>query len=161
SRFWCGAQFHIQVTFSPDGSTILVAHRGGVFVFDATTGKVLQHISAVSITSLSVSPDGKYLSLSAIGRGDGPSGGIQIWDIATGNEVRRIKDHPGSAIYRIFLTEDGKVLATQAFTQEGEAAAPYSRDNKMRPVYHADNRVYLWDAATGKKLPAIEVPLNP
>src|SRR5947209_12373510 len=45
-----------------------------------------------SVTSLSVSPDGKYLSLSAIGRENNASGAIQIWDLTTGQLVRECPD---------------------------------------------------------------------
>ena len=54
-------------------------------------------------------------------------------------------------MYRVALSKDGKVLATQGLTEEP----------KVGEAYHLDHKVHLWDAATGKKLRQIEVVADP
>src|SRR5262249_25429491 len=57
--------------------------------------------------------------------------GVRLWDLATEEELVRIKGHPPQGITRVALSPNGKVLATLGFD---------------------DSDVILWDAVTGKEL---------
>jgi WD40 repeat protein len=69
------------------------------------------------------SPDGRQVFL-----GD-RTGLVQLWDLASGQPVRRFPGHTG-AVWSIALTEDGKYLLTGS----------------------ADGTVRLWDAVSGQQL---------
>jgi WD40 repeat protein len=235
TRFWCG-EMGEQLTFSPDGSMIVAASCWhGVFVFDATNGKLLRRLGTTNknpLDSMSLAPDGKHLVIAKHGsdkvrriqiwdlttgqlvrecqdtghhqhnvlfspdgkmlasysstnktiylwdattgrairqwrRASNESGSytfsrdsktllsgdqrtIHFWDTATGEETRRITDHPGFDIYRLVLAQDGKTLATQALKEEPKVGQPYPHDSK----------VHLWDTATGEHIRQLELSVN-
>jgi RNA polymerase sigma factor (sigma-70 family) len=113
-----------------------------VLVWDAATGKSLPDFVVVTlprnfffgfgngvgdVRGLAFSPDGKY---GAAGLGDG---GIRLWEVATGKEVRKIDAHR-SAVARVAFAPDGKTVAS------------------IGP----DEFVRLWDVATGEQVKSWE-----
>jgi RNA polymerase sigma factor (sigma-70 family) len=77
---------------------------------------------SAEVRGLAFSPDGKY---GAAGLGDG---GIRLWEVATGKEVRKIEAHR-SAVARVAFSPDGKTLASVS----------------------PDEFIRLWDVATGEQ----------
>src|SRR5262249_18328518 len=70
---------------------------------------------------------------------------IHFWNVASGMEARRIEGHPG-VLYQLALSPDSKTLASRGLKKEVQVGE-HERDNKL----------YLWDTATGKKLHQIEI----
>lgn len=75
------------------------------------------------IYDLTFSPDNKLLATTGYDRL------IKLWDVATGKEVRTLKDH-SDTVYALSFGPDSKLLASGA----------------------ADRAVKVWDVATGKRL---------
>ncbi|HZY88600.1 MAG TPA: PQQ-binding-like beta-propeller repeat protein, partial [Gemmataceae bacterium] len=151
-----GAQF-LAVAFSPDGRTVAAKRYGdgaAILAWDAATGKELFTLPGEH--PLAFSPDGKLLATgdgrlldAASGKvrftlppggvpafaPDGKSlayggadGGVRLWDVATGKELRPLPGPTGPAL-RVALAPDGRT-----------AAAGY-RDG-----------VRVWDVLSGREL---------
>jgi RNA polymerase sigma factor (sigma-70 family) len=132
SRFWTGANYEqLKVLFTPDGSRILSATWSGLLVFDANTGRHLYHIKR-SISSMSVSPDGKSLALATEGWGKNPRSGIQIRDLMSGRLLQEFKDTGHHK--NVVLSPDGKMLASNSYP---------SLTSRI---------LHLWDPATGREI---------
>jgi RNA polymerase sigma factor (sigma-70 family) len=128
-----------SLIYSPDGKT-LASHSFGddtVYLWDPTTGKEIRRwpVAAETTVDFTFSVDSKTLIV-----GEGRT--IHFWDTATGKEVRHIADHPGAGVYKLVLAHDGNSLATQALAKE--------LDQDAGGPIEVDNKVHLWDTATGK-----------
>jgi WD40 repeat protein len=134
-------------TFSGDGKVLSAGsqffnrQQGEVHLWEVPSGKKLRQIETLQNNGVrsALSADGKILATwgqyLSPGAGNNPEPGktIQLWDVATGKELRRIViDQPGYAmVAAAVLSPDGKYLAA---TASGGAT------------------LYLWDATTGKEL---------
>jgi WD40 repeat protein len=91
--------------FSPDGSLVLVAGRGGAALYGAD-GKLLRRLRPrVRLTDATFSPDGSLVA------GAGADGSARIWDVRSGAEVTPPLVHRG-AVLTVAFSPDGKLLAT-------------------------------------------------
>jgi RNA polymerase sigma factor (sigma-70 family) len=132
------------VCLAPDGKTIAaLGPSGETELRDTTTGKRRHTLKGYPGNSLGAfSADSKTL---VTGRADRT---IRLWDVATGRQVRRIDCAEG--VYSVILSPDGKLLASVGAVKEAVAPGMTTR--------MPDNRVRLWDAATGKELRQLVVP---
>jgi WD40 repeat protein len=136
-----------SVTFSADGKFVSAGtqffnrQQGEVHVWEVPSGKALRRVETLQNNTVrsALSADGKLLATwgqySSPGAGNNPEPGktIQLWEVATGKELRRVRiDQPGYVmVSAAVLSPDGKYLAA---TASGGAT------------------LYLWDAMTGKEL---------
>jgi WD40 repeat protein len=122
------------VAFSPDGQRLAVANsRPGsagevqLYQVNAQTwqakpeSRLTGHTDV--ILDLAFHPDGKWLATASYDRT------VKIWDLATGRDVRTLRDH-SDAVYGLAFSPDGKWLASAA----------------------ADRAVKVWDVHTGARL---------
>jgi WD40 repeat protein len=163
------------LAFAPDGKALATSgHDGGVFVWDAASGKQRGKIAVPGqvVCSLVFSPDGKRLA------GGTMAPEVRVWEVATGAEVLRVKGRGSSLTWVGFSPDGGALMAAddagrlwlwgpatgkelRRFTDSRRAA--FSSDGKLLALAAADGTVRLLDAATGKvraRLAAGEAP-NP
>jgi WD40 repeat protein len=97
--------------FSPDGR--LVASIGDypcnhVLLWEAATGKEraeLPRVGETNVTSVAFAPDRRTLAAGL------ETGEIMLWDVATGQEVRRLKGHQGP-VTAVAYSRDGGTLVS-------------------------------------------------
>jgi RNA polymerase sigma factor (sigma-70 family) len=128
-----------MAAFAPDGKTVAATGIKGwpdeptytVTLWDVKTGKLLRRMSGVEQTEkcLAFSPDGKYLAV-----GDTQRLAVQLFDVATGKEVRRFQSSPG--VMQVAFSPDGKRLAAA----------------------RSSDTVSIWDVETGKPTAASADP---
>ena len=98
-----------------------------------------------NIGQVTFSPDGIRLFTSGY-----PSGVVQIWDVASRKEIRRIETPPG---YRgtdqyALLTPDWATLYVPAYKR---SVKPIERDGKRQYRYDYSGAIRVWDVASGKE----------
>ncbi|MGO9544231.1 MAG: hypothetical protein ACLPPF_05495 [Rhodomicrobium sp.] len=125
-----------SVAFSPDGRFALSGSSDDntLKLWDVATGKELRSFGFFlenPVSSVAFSPDGRlalsgtrYLSGSGFYTGE-----LKLWELATGNLLRRFSGHTDS-------------VSSLAFSRNGRFALSGSRDKTLK----------LWEVATGKEL---------
>lgn len=99
-------------------------------LWDLATGKVIQRWDA-AYSPVAISPDGKLLAIGAKGHH------IQLRDLATNRLLRQ---------FDVAKRPYGSTLTVVA------KCATFSPDGKLLAVADETNRVYVWEAETGKEL---------
>jgi WD40 repeat protein/acylphosphatase len=173
------------VAFSTDGKVLAVGPNGlgqetAVTVWETAGDKKLSEFSPETDGNVSValSGDGKLAATWGTGgRGNRPEAGVQLWDVTTGKELRRVK-FERTRVQAAALSPDGRTLAvadgwTQLSTWDTATGKPlrrwaaraaevallcFSPDGKMLAADTEDGAVQLWDAATGRRLGMVERP---
>jgi WD40 repeat protein len=132
-----------QVAWAPDGKTLatLSSVKGEVKLWDVAERKELRTLKSGlgDSYSLAITPDGKTL---VVGHHQndaktGPTGGISLWDVATGLRQGLLQHTSPRGVSRLVLAPDGKMIAAAESWKEGEKGA-YKRC------------VTLWDVGSGK-----------
>jgi WD40 repeat protein len=122
----------------------------------------------------SFSPDGRLLA------SEGPGSSVRLWDVATGQEVRRASGHK-EAVWCVAFAPDGKVLVTgsrdgtlrtweadtgrelRVFSGHPNAivAAAFSRDGRTMASVDIGGIACLWETATGKERHRFQLAPDP
>lgn len=126
-----------RLVFSPDGRQLGCASYGDAVIIDPRTGKEMRRFTGGSFSCLGFAflPDGKHVL--AVASWDRPgyawgSGGIGLWEVATGKLVHRFTDIEGEGVWDLSLSDDGKVLAVRGKDKQ--------------------STVTIWDVPSRKKL---------
>jgi WD40 repeat protein len=157
-----------KVAFSPDGATIAY-EKDGIRIVDALTGTERTRLAARD-ASIAFSPDGRSIISWE------PAQGLQLWNVATGRQIRRFTGPIGPASALAGFSPDGKLLAmmcgetnqTGAFrlwnVATGEEIHPfdghrdainhlaYAPGGKLLASASRDATVRLWDPVTGRQV---------
>jgi WD40 repeat protein len=117
------------------GGRVLASAGNGVRLWEVDTGKPVRAWAGAPghpPACIAFSPDGRTLA-----SGD-PSGAIQLWDTATGQQIGASRERP-AAVRRLAFAPDGRTLA--------------SRD--------PDQTIRLWEVATGREVGRFGKGLRP
>lgn len=138
SRFVVHEDDVYSVAFSPDGKLAASGDSGGLLlIWNIETNEIIQQFDGhnYAINSIDFDPNREYLVSASCGERDTSvnteciRGDIILWDIETGEEVKRFEGH----------TDD---VMTVTFDSLGERLLSGSADLTMR----------LWDVATGDEM---------
>jgi WD40 repeat protein/class 3 adenylate cyclase len=136
------------VVFSPDGRTALSGSSDrSVIWWDLETGQEIRRLEGHDgwVRTVDFSPDGQR-AVSGGFVGDSASavvnsGELILWNLETGNEVRRFEGHPSGVVAAAFSPDGRAVLASSGFWTNVENE--YS--------------LMLWDAESGEAIHDFEI----
>lgn len=115
-----------NVTFSPDGQTVLAAYDDSTLIlWDVATGKPWRTFSGHTdvVATVAFAPDGKT---AVSGSYDST---LILWDVASGAAIRTLQGHTGY-VESVTFSPDGRIIASGS----------------------GDGLVILWDTATGEAI---------
>jgi WD40 repeat protein len=163
------------LAYSPDGTQLAVGMYGtGARLLNPATGSTIRSFPAETCTEVLFTAEGKRL-LTASGNNK-----VQLWDVATGNEVRAFEGHT-DGVDCLALSKDEKVLVSGS--RDGTArvwdlatgkelrrlkgvskwvsSIAFTGDGKRVLVWQRDHRLGLWDPATGEQVLALDSKPGP
>jgi WD40 repeat protein len=123
-----------RVAFSPDGHRALSGGQDGVVrLWDLDSGKLVRELKGHTQCAFAVGfgPDGRRAYSTGGGPApwsDGTDSAVRVWDLETGQEIRRLEGHKGRVL-DLAISPDGHRVLTGG-----------------------DTRLILWDADTGREI---------
>jgi WD40 repeat protein len=94
-------------SFSPDGTLVLVAGKGGAILYDRAHGLSVRRLQPSSeLKDAEFSPDGRYVA----GVGAGSDHSVHLWDVQTGASVTTL-EHDASVLSFAF-SPNSRLVAT-------------------------------------------------
>ena len=171
-RAWQEQDFVDEAAWSPDSRRLAITAGGVVRLWDATTGTRLRELHEQTSALPVWSPNGRLIATL-------PAEGIRVWDTGTGREVAHLPAPPGrdpsmdpvwgsphvawSPDSRRLVAAwpgretDGRVLVWDTLrhatlTLAGRSAALSPDGRQVLTTTVQDDRVHLWDAATGQEI---------
>jgi WD40 repeat protein len=155
----------IEVTQFPDNGRVALAYTDKrLEIWDTVAGKVIKQVpSAAGVVFAKVSPDGRWLAVSAL------NGALSVWDTTTWTE-RPIS--PASGAVTVTFSSDGARLLAATANDNAEVwdtrtwkllgklighaltveDVAYSPDGKRIVTASDDGTIRLWDAETFREL---------
>jgi WD40 repeat protein/tRNA A-37 threonylcarbamoyl transferase component Bud32 len=118
------------VAFSPDGKTLASSSDDAtVKLSEVGSGRLLNTLvgHTAGIVHIAFSPDGRVLASASYYGGDAT---VQLWDVATGENLRTVTKTPSQVPEAVTFSPDGTILATG----------------------HYDGLIQIWQLPTGKLL---------
>jgi len=165
-----------SLAVSPDCKLIASGGFQEVILWDAATGAIKHKLTGFAdrVVALAFSPDGKMLATG--GGAPTEDGEVKLYDPATGNLVRELKNCHSDTVFGVSFSGDNKMLATcgaDKFVKTWETATGkfiksfeghthhvldvgWKSDGKLLASAGADNVVKIWDFEKGEQLRTIQ-----
>ncbi len=131
---------------TPDGKHLIALRsddHSDVEIWDLEAGKRVRswRVNEAGVWRLDLARDGKTVATA------GADTTIRVWDVATGRLIREIAGLAKAANI-LALAPNGELVATASFSYDP------SELRKFGPfkVFPWDNRIHIWDVASGKQL---------
>jgi WD40 repeat protein/DNA-binding SARP family transcriptional activator len=153
-----------DMTFSPDGRSLVFLMGGSATLLDVADGHVLKQVPIPDVGALFLAPDGRTVFATAGATGS-------LWDLETGKQTREFSGHTAriaNAVFspdgrlvattsndetaRIWDVGTGELLQTLAGHTEIVFQSAFSPDGSLLVTGSLDNSARLWDVATGSEL---------
>lgn len=176
-----------RMVFSPDSSKVAVSFGPLVVLWNARTGKLLNHLAdekirvwrwddpishGGAVREIIFNRDGSYIFTG------GYEGIVKMWEVESGRLLRVFKEHRGR-VGSMALSPDEKILASagtdervklwdietgKLLVKSGEHDSEPLRirfdRNGKRVLSITEKGAYIWDVATGKLLEKMRYPLT-
>lgn len=127
----------IRLAYTPDGKTLIAGQRfdSKIGLWDVASGKKRQELDAKGgpIYCFALSSDGSLLATG------GRQGGAPLWDVKTGQLIRKLPTESGKGCTEVAFSSDGKCLAAV----ESDLISSEPKDR---------NCIHIWDIAADKEL---------
>ena len=145
------------IDISTDGKILLTAADDGeVTQWDAVTGQVIRRLTGHTgaVRAVDISSDGRYAvtgSFTGFGeRAFDAPGELFLWDLATGEMVKRFEGHMKGVIQAQFVLGDTAILASSGDLQLLTDLGGTTVDGVLSDSV-------LWDITSGTRLSALEM----
>jgi WD40 repeat protein len=156
-----------EFDLSRDGKVIVLTSFPHAFILHGDGSKPPLLLGSLGdVRKAAVSPDGRWVAL-----GGHESGGITIWEAATGRQVKKLLDSNGA----VRFSPDGRWLFTESggarqlwhagtwehateFERSGLGGHAFSPDSKLLVAERGDGAVGLFSTVTGRTLAVLENP---
>ena len=166
----------ISTVFSPDGRRALTAGEDKVIrLWDLSSGNLIKEFKGHTewVFSLAFAPDGRSFYSTSGGPDiwhDGKDSAVRVWDVETGQVLRKLEGHKGRVLSvaispdaRQVLTggdtsvilwdaSDGKIIRRLTGHTGLLARVSFLPDGKRAVSGSFDKTIRLWDLATGKEI---------
>ncbi|MFL5341926.1 MAG: WD40 repeat domain-containing protein, partial [Gemmataceae bacterium] len=116
-----------EAYFTPDGHTLIsIGEDSTIRFWNVSNGKEIGQLAGHPgpVWSMAITADGRLLATG------GSDGSIRVWDLTTGRLRRACEGQHNGGVWPLAFSPDGRTLASGGWQ---------------------DNKVYLWEVATGKK----------
>lgn len=169
----------LSVEFSPDGQTAVSGDLSGVVIlWNIQTGEEILRFAGhdSEVNAVDIDPNNQYVASGSCGAmgesGECISGTVILWNIETGEEIRRFEGHT-DAVTTLEFSPDGTQLLTGSFdrtmrrwdVESGEQIGNYRRHlgplvdvafNPVNPIQALsmaiDTPPILWNLDTGREI---------
>lgn len=128
-----------SVAFSPDGRRLATACSRGIFLWDSTSGEMIQgFFDTAPLLSVAFSPDGAWLAAASMNRV------VHVWDIKTGKELcKPLEGHSW-------------IVTSVAFSPDGATILSASFDQSIRTFIYSRRRIQPIETTTGNKISSLK-----
>jgi len=157
-----------SIALAPNGKTLAVGDPTTVRLWNLTSGKELYQIASEDVSSLTFSPDGKYLAAVSW------AASVHVWEASTGKGLHRLGGRSTGNTTSAVFSPDAKTLmgvgnTIQVLDLATGTVAPSDRrrtgmvwfvtlspDGKTLAWTGTDKVIHLWDVATGREFQQLE-----
>ena len=168
-----------NVKLSPDGQRAIVDYESKLELVNVADKRVLQLLAGPSPghrSPIAFSSDARFAVTSS-------DNGLTLWNLGTGQEIRRFRNHPSIAPQLVALSPDGQLGLSIApvnkdYPEGDSTVTVWSNGRLLRRwkaeyvsavAFSPDNRAFLalgrdgltwWDAPTGSPIRALRTPFD-